>query len=62
MGSTLPLGRCGKVEDVSAAVAFLANNDQAGWVTGQTLALDGGYTLTNSSTAPLLALAKKAKL
>ena len=39
-----PLGRLGEPEDVAAAVAFLASAD-AGWMTGQTLTVDGGLTL-----------------
>jgi NAD(P)-dependent dehydrogenase (short-subunit alcohol dehydrogenase family) len=39
-----PLGRLGAPEDVSAAVAFLASDD-ASWITGQTLTLDGGAGL-----------------
>ncbi len=39
-----PLGRLGRPEDVAAAVAFLAGDDAA-WVTGQTLVLDGGLLL-----------------
>jgi NAD(P)-dependent dehydrogenase (short-subunit alcohol dehydrogenase family) len=39
-----PLGRLGVPEDVAAAVAFLASAD-AGWVTGQTMVIDGGATL-----------------
>lgn len=39
-----PLGRLGEPEDVGAAVAFLASAD-AGWITGQTLVLDGGGSL-----------------
>jgi 3-oxoacyl-[acyl-carrier protein] reductase len=31
-------------EDVGAAVAFLASDDAA-WITGQTLVLDGGVML-----------------
>lgn len=39
-----PLGRLGEPADVAGAVAFLLS-DAAGWVTGQTLVLDGGSTL-----------------
>jgi NAD(P)-dependent dehydrogenase (short-subunit alcohol dehydrogenase family) len=39
-----PLGRLGVPEDVGAAVAFLASDDAA-WITGQTLVLDGGVML-----------------
>lgn len=40
-----PLGRLGVPEDVAAAVAYLASDD-AGWMTGQVLTIDGGLTLT----------------
>ncbi|WP_017588484.1 SDR family oxidoreductase [Nocardiopsis ganjiahuensis] len=40
-----PLGRLGLPEDVAGAVAFLLSEDAA-WVTGRTLVLDGGVTLT----------------
>ncbi len=36
-----PLGRLGEPEDVAAAVAFLASED-ASWITGHTLPVDGG--------------------
>ncbi|KGJ75151.1 3-ketoacyl-ACP reductase [Cryobacterium roopkundense] len=36
-----PLGRLGLPDDVAAAVAFLASDD-AGWISGQVLNLDGG--------------------
>ncbi|MFI7586871.1 SDR family oxidoreductase [Spongisporangium articulatum] len=42
--ATYPLGRLGRPEDVAAAVAFLAS-DEAAWITGQTLTLDGGVGL-----------------
>jgi 3-oxoacyl-[acyl-carrier protein] reductase len=40
-----PLGRLGDPSDVASAVAYLLS-DEASWVTGQTLVLDGGVTLT----------------
>jgi len=39
--SQTPLGRMGLPEDIANVVAFLAS-DEAGWVTGQTLAASGG--------------------
>ncbi len=36
-----PLGRLGEPEDVAGAAVFLAGNGAA-WITGQTLAVDGG--------------------
>ncbi|MFC8599385.1 SDR family NAD(P)-dependent oxidoreductase [Isoptericola sp. NPDC057191] len=44
-----PLGRIGEPEDVAAAVAFLASDDAA-WITGVTLPVDGGI-LTGPMTA-----------
>jgi NAD(P)-dependent dehydrogenase (short-subunit alcohol dehydrogenase family) len=39
-----PLGRLGAPDDVASAVAFLASDDAA-WITGQTLVVDGGLLL-----------------
>ncbi len=39
-----PLGRLGIPEDIGGAVAFLLS-EGAGWITGQTLVIDGGVTL-----------------
>jgi NAD(P)-dependent dehydrogenase (short-subunit alcohol dehydrogenase family) len=41
VAATYPLGRLGVPEDVAGAVAFLCGRD-AGWITGQTLVIDGG--------------------
>ena len=45
VASGYPLRRLGHPDDVAAAVAFLAGDD-ASWITGQTLTLDGGVGLT----------------
>jgi NAD(P)-dependent dehydrogenase (short-subunit alcohol dehydrogenase family) len=44
VAAAYPLGRLGAPEDVAGAVAYLASDDAA-WVTGQTMVLDGGVTL-----------------
>lgn len=41
--ATIPLGRWGKPEDVGWAAAYLAS-DEASFVTGQTIAVNGGKT------------------
>ena len=44
MTSTMIIKRLGKTEEVAAAVAFLASNE-ASFITGQHLMVDGGYTV-----------------
>ena len=43
MARTVPVGRLGTPEDVGAAVTYMASNE-AGWLTGQTVGLNGGST------------------
>jgi NAD(P)-dependent dehydrogenase (short-subunit alcohol dehydrogenase family) len=45
-----PLGRLGVPEDIAGAVCFLLS-DAAGWITGQTLVLDGGLTVSSGLEA-----------
>ena len=47
VAATYPLRRLGVPEDVAGAVSFLCSPD-AGWITGQTLVIDGGVTLTGA--------------
>lgn len=44
--SRTPLGRLGTVEDIAHVVCFLAG-DASGYLTGQTITADGGYTTSN---------------
>lgn len=41
LAAQIPLGRLGSAEDIAHAVIFLAS-DQAGYITGQTLGVNGG--------------------
>jgi 3-oxoacyl-[acyl-carrier protein] reductase len=40
-GKTIPLGHIGQPEEIAAAAAFLASDD-ARYITGQTVVVDGG--------------------
>ena len=42
--ASIPMARLGAAEDVASAVAFLAS-DEAGYITGQVLAVDGGMSM-----------------
>ena len=50
MTTAIPLQRLGTVEEVGYAVAFLSSAE-AGFITGQTLVIDGGQTLPESLQA-----------
>jgi len=40
----MPISRVGTVEDIGSLVAFLLS-DEAGWITGQCIPVDGGHTI-----------------
>lgn len=44
VASTYPLQRLGEPDDIGSVVAFLLSND-ASWITGQLVVVDGGVTL-----------------
>jgi len=46
----VPLGRLGEPQDIAAAMLFLAS-DAAAYITGQTIIVDGGATLPESTAA-----------
>jgi 3-oxoacyl-[acyl-carrier protein] reductase len=47
MTASIPQRRLGAVEDIGHAALFFAS-DEAGYVTGQTLVVDGGQVLPES--------------
>jgi 3-oxoacyl-[acyl-carrier protein] reductase len=50
MESAIPLGHLGVVADIASAALFFAS-DEAGYITGQTLVVDGGQTIPESLEA-----------
>jgi 3-oxoacyl-[acyl-carrier protein] reductase len=50
MAASIPLGRLGEVEEIGNACLFLAT-DEAAYITGQTLVVDGGQVLPEAFDA-----------
>jgi 3-oxoacyl-[acyl-carrier protein] reductase len=50
MEASIPLGRLGFVAEIGAAALFLAT-DEAGYITGQTIVVDGGQVVPESLAA-----------
>jgi NAD(P)-dependent dehydrogenase (short-subunit alcohol dehydrogenase family) len=44
IAATIPMGRFGAVEDIAAAAVYLASAE-AGYITGQTLHVNGGMAM-----------------
>jgi len=62
MAAAIPLKRLGDVEDIGNAALILASKE-AGYITGQTIVVDGGQTLPESLDAlaqayPVVTVAK----
>ena len=49
MAASIPLGRLGRPEDVAYAMLFLAS-DEAAWITGTTIVVDGGQILPEAKS------------
>jgi 3-oxoacyl-[acyl-carrier protein] reductase len=50
MEASIPLGRLGEADEIGNAALFLAT-DEAAYITGQALAVDGGQVLPESFAA-----------
>jgi len=50
MEQTIPIGRLGEPDDIDHAILFLAS-DEANYITGQTLVMDGGQALSELISA-----------
>ena len=50
MAASIPLKRLGSVEDIGNAALFFAS-EEAGYITGQTIVVDGGQILPESLEA-----------
>jgi len=50
MEASIPLRRLGTIKDIASAALFLAT-EEAGYITGQTLVIDGGQTVPESLEA-----------
>ena len=48
IAGVLPISRMGESQDIANAVSFLCS-EQASWITGQTLFVDGGFTAAHGS-------------
>lgn len=50
-GASLPMGRAGEPMDIAKATLFLLSDD-ASWITGDTLVVDGGIVLAGNPARP----------
>jgi NAD(P)-dependent dehydrogenase (short-subunit alcohol dehydrogenase family) len=44
----VPLGRFATADDISFAIAYLANEKESGYINGHALTVDGGWTADGS--------------
>ena len=43
---SIPMGRLGRADEVAGALLFLASSDMSSYITGQTIAINGGSTMS----------------
>jgi len=48
---SIPLGRFGHPDEIAATIAFLASDD-AGYITGAAVIVDGGYEARKIASSP----------
>ena len=54
MAKVTPLLRCGETRDIVELVLFLADSQKSGWITGQSIVVDGGISLPLFHARPKL--------
>jgi len=54
----IPLGRLGRVDDITPLMLFLADEEKSGFITGQTFVIDGGQSIDGGIDSMLEAYEK----
>ena len=60
MASLIPAGKIGMPEDIAYTMLFLAS-DQASYITGQTIVVDGGSTLPKAPSFFVLSMKNEVR-
>ena len=46
-GKTIPIGRLARAEEIAKGVSFLVSEEDASYITGSCLRIDGGFVLVH---------------